>query len=105
MKCVSKILGVLCLFIFLISSNACSRKVMDPASGKMVSAAKVRKVEKKRWKEQRRMQRLEERKIRKHHERIQTSNTRKAMKRHKSEANQFNSGRKKFFLLRWFQRN
>ncbi len=78
---------------------------MDPASGKMVSAAKVRRIEKKRWKEQRKMQRLEERKIKSHHKRIQTSSTRKAMKLHRRQADRTNSGKRKFFISRWFQRN
>jgi hypothetical protein len=95
--------SLICLLLFLPS--ACSRKVLDPATGKMVSAAKVRRIEKKRWNEQRKMQRLEERKIRKHHERIQTTGTRKAMKRHRNDANQFNTGKRRFFLFRWFQRN
>jgi hypothetical protein len=99
------ILKIAFIFSIMLLPSACSRKVMDPATGKMVSAAKVRRIEKKRWKEQRKMQRLEERKIKKHHERIQTSNTRKSMKRHKSDANQFNTGRRKFFLFRWLQRN
>jgi hypothetical protein len=92
------------LLLLLLAPTACSRKVLDPTTGKMVSAARVRRAEKKRWKEQRRMQRLEDKKIRQHHERLQTSNTRKAMKRHRNEANQFNTGRRTFFLFRWFQR-
>jgi hypothetical protein len=99
------IFRIVFIFSLMLLPSACSRKVMDPATGKMVSAAKVRRVEKKRWQEQRKMRRLEERKIRKHHDRIQTSNTRRSMKRHKGEANQFNTGRRKFFLFRWFQRN
>jgi hypothetical protein len=93
------------LALFLLASPACSRKVMDPATGKMVSASKVRRIEKKRWKEQRKMQRLEERKIKQHHKRIQTSSTRKAMKQHRNQADQYNSGKRKFFIWRWFQRN
>jgi hypothetical protein len=98
--------GVLWVFVILglFTNVSCSRKVMDPATGKMVSAAKLHRAEKKRWKEQRKMQRLEERKIKKHHERIQTSNTRRAMKRHRKEADQFNSGKRTWFFSKWFRK-
>lgn len=68
------------------------------------SKRKLRKADKKKWKEERRNKRAEEKKIRNHHKRIQTKSVRKRMKGNKGKAIRNNAHQREPFFKRLFQK-
>lgn len=68
------------------------------------SKRKLRKADKKKWKEDRRNKRAEEKKIRDHHKRIQTKEVRKRMKKNKGKAIRNNTHQREPFFQRLFQK-
>ncbi len=68
------------------------------------SKRKLRKADKKKWKEDRRNKRAEEKKIRNHHKRIQTKSVRKRMKSNKGKALRNNAHQREPFFKRLFQK-
>ena len=68
------------------------------------SKRKLRKADKKEWKEKRRNERAEKKKIRDYHKRIQTKDVRKRMKRSKGKAIRNNAHQREPFFKRLFQK-
>ena len=68
------------------------------------SKRKLRKADKKKWKEERRNKRAEEKKIRNHHKRIQTKSVRKRMKGNKGKAIRNNANQREPFFKLLFQK-
>ncbi len=68
------------------------------------SKRKLRKADKKKWKEDRRNKRAEEKKIRDHHKRIQTKSVRKRMKSSKGKAIRNNAHQREPFFKRLLQK-
>jgi hypothetical protein len=68
------------------------------------SKRKLRKADKKKWKEDRRNERAEKKRIRDYHKRIQTKEVRKRMKRDKGKAIRNNTHQREPFFQRLFQK-
>ncbi len=103
-----RILFYFILFIFL--QNTC---IAQESGGKsdppkkdqsLKSKRKLRKADKKKWKEDRRNKRAEEKKIRDHHKRIQTKTVQKRMKKSKGKAIRNNTHQREPFFQRLFQK-
>lgn len=102
---------VVIIFIFtLFLSNAClaqdgGGKADPPKKDQSFkSKRKLRKADKKKWREDRRNKRAEEKKIRNHHKRIQTKEVRKRMKRSKGTTIRNNANQREPFFKRIFQK-
>lgn len=68
------------------------------------SKRKLRKEDKKKWKEARRNKRAEEKKIKEYHKRLQTKEVRKRMKRSKKTSMRNNTNQREPFFQRLFQK-
>ena len=104
---VFRIVVIFILAFFL--KNACiaqDSKGGDPPKHEksIKSKRKLRKADKKKWKEERRNKRAEEKKIRNHHKRIQTKSVRKRMKGNKGKAIRNNANQREPFFKRLFQK-
>ena len=64
------------------------------------SKRKLRKADKKKWKEDRAAKRAEEKKIKAHHKRIQTKEVRKRMKRSKNKSQAIRANKREPFFKR-----
>lgn len=105
------LIRIVVIFIFtLFLKNAC---IAQEGGGKsdapkheqsLKSKRKLRKADKKKWKEDRRNKRAEEKKIRNHHKRIQTKSVRKRMKSNKGKALRNNAHQREPFFKRLFQK-
>jgi len=67
-----------------------------------ISSRAQRKSDKKKWKEQRRKDKLDKKVVKQHHKRIQTKKVRKRMRKEKKRAQRNNDHQREFFLKRWF---
>ncbi len=68
------------------------------------SKRKLRKADKKKWKEDRAAKRAEEKKIKAHHKRIQTKEVRKRMKRSKNKSQAIRANKREPFFKRLFNK-
>ena len=68
------------------------------------SKRKLRKADKKKWKEDRAAKRAEEKKIKAHHKRIQTKEVRKRMKRSKGKSQAIRANKREPFFKRLFNK-
>ncbi len=68
------------------------------------SKRKLRKADKKKWKEDRAAKRAEEKKIKAHHKRIQTKEVRKRMKRSKGKSQAIRANKREPFIKRLFNK-
>src|SRR5258705_6034136 len=90
LKIVVLTLMLLRVFAFAQDSNPTATKAQKKAdSKKQEQAMNEKKAE------------IEGRKM---HQAIQTKEVRKRMKKSKKEANRWNTGRRKFFIARWFEK-
>lgn len=97
---------VIVIFTFFIQ-NACIAQEGGDApkhEQSIKSKRKLRKADKKKWKEDRRNKRAEEKRIRDHHKRLQTKDVRKRMKRSKGTAIRNNAHQREPFFKRLFQK-
>lgn len=99
---------IVVIFIFTcFIQNACIAQEDGDApkhEQSLKSKRKLRKADKKKWKEDRRNKRAEEKKIRNHHKRIQTKSVRKRMKSNKGKALRNNAHQREPFFKRLFQK-
>jgi hypothetical protein len=102
----------ICFFIFFVISLQ-TAGIAQESGGKsdppkkdqsIKSKRKQRQADKKKWKEDRKNKRLEEKKIRDHHKRIQTKEVRKRMKKSKGKAIRNNTHQREPFFQRMFQK-
>lgn len=68
------------------------------------SKRKLRKADKKKWKEDRAAKRAEEKKIKAHHKRIQTKEVRKRMKRSKGKSQAIRANKRESLIKRLFNK-
>ena len=68
------------------------------------SKRKLRKADKKKWKEDRAAKRAEEKKIKAHHKRIQTKEVRKRMKRSKGKSQAIRANKREPLIKRLFNK-
>ncbi|MDF2448949.1 MAG: hypothetical protein K0R26_1453 [Bacteroidota bacterium] len=102
----------ICFFIFFVISlqtvgiaQESGGKSDPPKKDQSIkSKRKQRQADKKKWKEDRKNKRLEEKKIRDHHKRIQTKEVRKRMKKSKGKAIRNNTHQREPFFQRMFQK-
>lgn len=103
-----RIVGIFIFMFFLKSSciaqDGGGKSEAPKKDQSLKSKRKLRKADKKKWKEDRRNKRAEEKRIRKHHKRIQTKEVRKRMKRSKGTAVRNNSHQREPFFKRLFQK-
>lgn len=98
------------LFLSVVYQNTClsqegGGKSDPPKKDQSIkSKRKQHKADKKKWKEDRRNKRAEEKKIRDHHKRIQTKEVRKRMKKSKGKAIRNNTHQREPFFQRLFQK-
>jgi hypothetical protein len=69
------------------------------------SKRKLRKADKKKWKEERSAQRAEEKNRDAHHKRVQTKAVYKRMKQSRAKSNSIRENKRDPFYKRWFQNN
>lgn len=69
------------------------------------SKRKLRKADKKKWKEERSAQRAEEKNRDTHHKRVQTKAVYKRMKQSRAKSNAIRLNKREPFYKRWFQNN
>lgn len=104
------LLRIVVIFIFtFFIKNSCIAQEGGGGDGpkheqSIKSKRKLRKADKKKWKEDRRNKRAEEKKIRNHHKRIQTKTVRKRMKSNKGKALRNNAHQREPFFKRLFQK-
>jgi len=69
------------------------------------SKRKLRKADKKKWKEERSAQRAEEKNRDAHHKRVQTKTVYNRMKQSRAKSNSIRENKRDPFYKRWFQNN
>lgn len=89
---------LICLMPLAVSAQEAPAKDKAPAT----SRAQKKKA-KKKWKEQRRVEKAEKKAIKAHHKRLQTKDTRKRMKQERKKGEKMRANKKEFFIVRWFK--
>jgi hypothetical protein len=69
------------------------------------SKRKIRKADKKKWKEERAIKRAEEKNKEAYHKRVQTKAVYKRMKQSRAKSNSIRTNKRDPFYKRWFQNN
>jgi Ni/Co efflux regulator RcnB len=95
---------ILVLSLVLLPLLAAAQQAAAPPSGKTPASSRAQHKEAKRkWKEQRKLERDNRKAIEEHHKRLQTKNTLKRMKKNHNKGERMRENRKEFFLVRWFK--
>lgn len=96
-----KIIFLLLLAVpFITVAQEKQSKDKAPATTRM-----QRKAAKKKWKEQRKLERDQKKAVKQHHKRLQTKETRKRMKQERKKGEKMRANKREFFLVRWFKRH
>jgi hypothetical protein len=92
------------LFICLMPIIGAAQEAKPASAGAPIANRAQRKKAKKKWKEDRIIERDNKKAIKDHHKRIQTKKTLKAMKKEKKKGDKMRSNKKENFFIRIFKR-
>lgn len=93
-------ISIIMLGVLLAGSSCCS-----PEKAANRNPAQQQKCLNKQEEKERKQTEKADRKAKKMHEKIQSKETRKMMKQTKKLSKQYNTGKKGFFLFRWFRKD
>ncbi len=90
------------IILFLPLTIFAQEAVKSSRNGTPASARHQRKVARKKWKEERKKEKLDRTIVDDHHKRIQTKKVQKRMRKDKRKAQRNNEHKKDYFWNKWF---
>lgn len=95
---------IIVLFICFMPMVVMAQEAKPAASGAPIANRAQRQKAKKKWKEDRTVERDNKKAIKDHHKRLQTKKTLKAMKKERRKGDKMRANKKENFFIRTFKR-